>query len=53
MPVAYTDNQIDALIQERKPLPVNWRDRVRMKAKGGHDEQHLGRGAIQAGEGPR
>ena len=41
MAVTYTDNQIDALVQERKPLPANWRDRTRMKAKRGHDEQHL------------
>ena len=41
MPVTCTDNQIDALIQERKPLPANWRDRTRMMAKRGHDEQHL------------
>ena len=41
MAVTYTDNQIDALIQERKPLPANWEDRTRLKAKRGHDEQHL------------
>ena len=41
MAVTYTDDQIDALVQERKPLPANWRDRTRMKAKRGHDEQHL------------
>ena len=27
MAVTYTDDQIDALVQERKPLPANWRDR--------------------------
>ena len=41
MAVIYTDNQIDALVQERKPLPANWQDRTRLKAKRGHDEQHL------------
>ena len=41
MAVIYTDNQIDALIEERKPLPANWQDRTRLKAKRGHDEQHL------------
>ena len=41
MPVTYTDNEISALVQERKPLPANWRDRTRMKPKRGHDEQHL------------
>lgn len=39
--VTYTDDQISALVQERKPLPANWRNRARMKAKRGHDEQHL------------
>ena len=43
MAVTYTDNQIDALVQERKPLPANWRDRTRMKAKRGHDEAAPGR----------
>ena len=41
MAVIYTDNQIDALVQERKPLPANWQDRTRLKTKRGHDEQHL------------
>ena len=41
MAVIYTDNEIAALIQERKPLPANWRDRTRLKAKRGHDEQNL------------
>ena len=41
MAVIYTDSQVDALVQERKPLPANWKDRARMKAKRGHDEQHL------------
>ncbi len=41
MAVIYTDNQIEGLVLERKPLPANWRDRTRMKAKRGHDEQHL------------
>ena len=41
MAAIYTDSQVDALVQERKPLPANWKDRARMKAKRGHDEQHL------------
>ena len=41
MPVTYTEGQIDMLVQEGKLLPANWRDRTRMKAKRGHDEQHL------------
>ena len=41
MAVIYADNQIDALVQESKPLPADWQHRTRMKAKRGHDEQHL------------
>ena len=41
MPVTYEDDRIDALVREPKPLPAAWRDRMRMKAKRGHDEQHL------------
>ncbi len=41
MAVIYTDSQIDALVEERKPLPANWQERTSLKAKRGHDEQHL------------
>ena len=41
MAVSYRDDQIDALVRERKPLPAEWRDRTRMKTKRGHDEQYL------------
>ena len=41
MAVSYRDDQIDALVRERKPLPADWRDRTRMKTKRGHDEQYL------------
>ena len=41
MAVIYTDNQIDAFVEERKAMPANWQDRTRLKAKRGHDEQHL------------
>ncbi len=40
MAVSYTDDEIDALVRERKPLPADWQDRTRMKAKRGHDELH-------------
>ena len=29
------------LVQERKPLPADWRNRTRLKPKRGHDEQQL------------
>lgn len=41
MAVTFTDDEIDALIKERKPLPANWRDLIRLKSKGGHDERDL------------
>ena len=37
----YTDHEIDALVQESKPLPSGWRDRIRMTPKRGHQERHL------------
>ena len=42
MAVSYTDDQIDALVWERKPLPANWQERTRMKPKRGHTEEYLG-----------
>lgn len=41
MAVSYTDDEIDELVGERKALPSDWQVRTRMKAKRGHDEQHL------------
>ena len=41
MAVAYTDQQIESLVLEQKPLPKDWRDRVRMASKRGHQERHL------------
>ncbi len=41
MAVSYMDDQIDALVWERKPLAADWRERTRMKPKRGHDEQYL------------
>lgn len=41
MAVTFTDDEINALIQERKPLPVNWRKLTRLKPKRGHDERDL------------
>ena len=41
MAVFYTDDEIEALVGERKPLPADWQDRARLKAKRGHEEQAL------------
>ena len=41
MAVTYSDQEIAALLQERKPLPADWRNRVRLKPKRGHSEQQL------------
>lgn len=41
MAVTYTDHEIDAFVQESKPLPSDWRDRTRMTPKRGHHERHL------------
>lgn len=41
MAVIYTDDEIAALIGERKPLPADWRARMRLRAKRGHSEADL------------
>ena len=41
MAVTYLDQEIELLVQERKPLPVGWRNQIRLKSKRGHDEQQL------------
>ena len=40
--VTYTDQEIESFMQERKPLPSDWRRRRRMVPKRGHREQHVG-----------
>ena len=37
----YSDKEIAALVQERKPLPADWRNRVRLRPKRGHSERDL------------
>ncbi len=37
----YLDNEIAALVQERKPLPADWRTRIRLRPKRGHEERDL------------
>ena len=41
MAVTYLEHEIESLLQERKPLPQDWRNRIRLRPKPGHDEQHL------------
>ena len=41
MAVTYLDQEIQSLVQEHKLLPVDWRNRIRLRPKRGHDEQHL------------
>jgi hypothetical protein len=41
MAATYSDQEIAALIQERKPLPADWRNRVRLRPKRGHEERDL------------
>jgi len=37
----YSDAEIAALIQERKPLPADWRSKIRLRPKRGHSEREL------------
>jgi len=37
----YSDLEIAALVQERKPLPEDWRNKVQLRAKRGHSEREL------------
>ena len=41
MPARYLDEDIAGLIQERKPLPADYRSRIQLKAKRGHKERQL------------
>ena len=41
MAVTYLDQEIEWLVQERKPAPVDWNDRIRLKPKRGHHEGQL------------
>ena len=41
MAVTYLDQEIESFIQERKLVPADWRNRIRLRPKRGHDEQHL------------
>ena len=37
----YLDQEIASLVQERKPLPADWRNQIRLRPKRGHDERQL------------
>ena len=37
----YSDREIASLMEERKPLPPDWRNRIRLRPKRGHDERDL------------
>lgn len=41
MPVTYSDDEIAVLIEEPKPLPRNWQELLRPRAKRGHEESDL------------
>ena len=41
MAITCSDQEIATLVQERKPLPADWRNRARLKPKRGHREQQL------------
>lgn len=41
MATTYSDQEIAALLKERKPLPADWRSRIRLRPKRGHDERDL------------
>ncbi len=50
MAVMFLEHEIESLIQERKLLPPDWRSRIRLKSKRGHDEQHLDLAGDTGGE---
>ena len=37
----YSDTEIAQLIQERKPMPADWRSRMRLRPKRGHSERDI------------
>ena len=41
MAVMYLDQEIELLIQERKPAPADWSNRIRLSPKRGHEERQL------------
>ena len=41
MPITYSDDEIAQLVAERKPLSQDWRARLRLRPKRGHEERDL------------
>ena len=41
MAVTYSDQEIELLVQERKPAPADWHNRIRLSPKRGHSEGQL------------
>ena len=41
MAIVYTEHEIRNLVKESKPLPTDWRDRIKLRTKRGHDERLL------------
>ena len=41
MPVVLSDSEIAALVQEKKRLPADYRQRLKLKSKPGHKEREL------------
>lgn len=41
MAIVYSDQEIGNLVKECKPLPTDWRDRIKLRTKRGHDERSL------------
>ena len=41
MPIAFSDDEIESLVEERKLLSDNWRGRIRRSRKPGHNEAKL------------
>jgi len=48
--VIYSDDEIDRLLAERKPLPSDWRGRTRLRSKQGHEERDLDVTGAEGGE---
>lgn len=50
MAARYSDGEIQALIQEPKPLPDGWRAKLRLKVKPGHRERDFDVGGAKGSE---
>ena len=41
MAITYSELEIESFVQERKTLPTDWENRIKLRPKLGHDEQYL------------